>query len=95
MDQEAFPTKVSPHNIPTQNQRQFAGVGPLIQLLVVLLLATEGRSVIRSYDLWKKKDKIRSPQLFQDSECWPSWELNGALGSEVCTRPFKLYSFQY
>ena len=43
----------------------------------------------------KKKDKIRSPQLFQDSECWPSWELNGALGSEVCTRPFKLYSFQY
>ena len=67
----------------------------LIQRLVVLLLATEGRSVIRSYDLWKKKDKIRSPQLFQDSECWPSWELNGVLGSEVCTRPFKLYSFQY
>ena len=51
----------------------------LIQRLVVLLLATEGLSVIRSYDLWKKKKKTKSsPQLFQDSECWPSWELNGS-----------------
>ena len=42
----------------------------LIQRLVVLLLATEGRSVIRSYDLGKKKKKTKSsPQLFQDSEC--------------------------
>ena len=70
----------------------------LIQRLVVLLLATEGLSVIRSYDLWKKKKKKKtksSPQLFQDFECWPSWELNGVLGTYLCTRPLKLYSFQY
>lgn len=27
VDQEAFPTKVSPQNIPAQNQGQFAGGG--------------------------------------------------------------------
>lgn len=51
----------------------------LIQRLVVLLLATEGLSVIRSYDLWKKKkDKIVSsviPRLWVLTLLGTEWGL--------------------
>ena len=83
---------VSPHNIPTQNQGQGVVTDTTLSGFIARQLPQRGRSVIRSYDLCKRRQNLLltySKTLSVDplGNWMGSWSLNSA------ARPFNYTAF--